>query len=178
MILTRGRLVLLAIVVGSIGFAAMFVAITAGGSTHDIELAGVDGDKLAAFDVKLLEPEGEPAIGAAEAESAAKGFGGTAEAKVKEAVLVRLVRTTAHPPVDTLAWALNYDPKTVSTFISGPGSPDGFQPRPCTGPPTFHIAFVDATTGRFIMAVEQPGEEIQCNDPDGPTPTAAPTEPA
>jgi hypothetical protein len=157
---------------------ALFFALTAGGSTHDISLDGVDGDRLAEFDVRLLKPDREAVVSAETAREAALATPSLTAGEVKETVLVRVVRGTMIPPIDTVAWAVNFDPNTVRGIPeSGPARPDGQRRnRGCAGPPTFHVTFIDALTGQFLFSVQQAGEQIECPSPqyDGPTPVATP----
>lgn len=154
------------ICVGILAAVGIFATLSAGGSTHDVELDGVDGDRLADFGYRLLSPAEDASISASDAESIAT-FGGLQTAPVKEVVLLRVVNDTAAPPLDTLAWAINFDTSALEPGpVFGPGGPD----RPayldaCRGPLEFRVTFIDADTGEFLFTTQGGGEEIPCDTP-------------
>jgi hypothetical protein len=165
--MTRMRIGLAALTALAAAVVVLTFALRAGGSTHDITLDGVDGDRLAEFDVRLLEPDREAVISAETAKEAALATPSLSAGEVKETVLVRVIRDTMIPPIDTVAWAVNFDPNTIRGIPeSGPGRPDGKpKDRVCTGPPTFYVTFIDAVGGQFLFSVQQAGDQIECPTP-------------
>jgi hypothetical protein len=104
------------------------------------------------------------------------------EAEVLETVLVRLVNDSQEPPLNKLAWAVNFDPATVEAIPpSGPaGAP---RPRFCDLLPEYDVVFIDAQTGELIFELTYtaalPDSDPAATCPPGnyPSPTAVPGQP-
>lgn len=142
--------------------AVIGVTLATGGGVHEVDLEGVPAGEFRALGARLLEPDGEPVISDGQAVSVAlqNKFRGD----VRETRLVRLVNDSARPRVDTLAWAVNFDPATVSR-IPGLGEPlyQEKQPKPSASPANcgvflmYDVTFVDAMTGEWLFEVQQSG---------------------
>ena len=170
--------------------AAIFCAVVTGlaltftlparGGTHEIELQGVDGDALAGFGRLLIPDDRSPSLSAntAVAVAAANKPG----AVVLETVLVRLVNDSRKPPLDSLAWAVNFDPATVEAApLIGPIGAK--LPRVCDLHPEYDVVFIGAQTGELIFELthtatipdDDPG--ATCPAKTYPSPTAVPGQP-
>jgi hypothetical protein len=130
---------------------ALIAVLTAQGGSPDI-LQGVSSDDLAAQGVVIGEPKGDAAsvVGQDEArEIALKENPGTV---IREVVLADLSVSSANPPIDTLAWAVNFEPKTVFVPRSGP-----YQPEPTnlggSYATEYSVTFIDAITGEFLFSL-------------------------
>ncbi len=146
-------LLLLALVIGGLALALL---LTAQGGSAGISLQGVSAGDLADFRIALKEPPAvwAPAVGADAAAQTAVSNTPWPGAKVRETVLVRLVEPSSEPPRDTLAWAVNFDPQTVPYDGGGGGYLPGVTPPVTPAPQTlFAVAFVDATSGKWLTAV-------------------------
>ncbi|HSP55700.1 MAG TPA: hypothetical protein VLS25_08930 [Dehalococcoidia bacterium] len=171
---------LAAILVAVVAGLTLYFALPARGGTHEIDLQGVDGDELAGWG-KVLEPDiRSPAISAAAA--IATSSTNKPGAKPLETVLVRLVNDSRQPPLDAIAWAVNFDPKTVE--VAPIGGPIGYEhPRVCGQHPQYDVVFIDAQTGELIFELQNSGPPG--NDPSAtcpaettyPSPTAVPGQP-
>jgi hypothetical protein len=160
----------LLVATGAVAAAAGALAITlSGGSSQatQVTLDGVPAENLAAAGVKLLETDEKPAVNANGAEETAKlHVPPTGSPVVKETLLVRFVNDGADPPLDLLAWAVNFDPKTVSAVPPlGPG-----QYGPFCGHPAYHVVFIDAKTGEFLAANQRGGKNDADSEAGCPTP--------
>jgi hypothetical protein len=139
--------------------ALIFTLTTGTGSQSQIQLDGVPMGNLADFGVSVLPPDGDPSFDARAAEDAAKAnvSPSEVEAEVKETLLVHVVKEGAIPPIDELAWAVNFEPATVS---AAPPYGFGLRERPedaavLCAHPLYFVSFIDAQTGAFILATEQ-----------------------
>ena len=157
------------------------LVLPARGGAHEIDLKGVDADALAGFG-RLLKPDGRsPSLSADSAVDAASA--NKPGAKVLETILVRLVNDSRRPPLDSLAWAVSFDPTTVEAapLFGPPGAP---QPRLCDLHPEYDVVFIDAQTGELIFELTYTGA-LPADDPAAtcpakttyPSPTAVPGQP-
>lgn len=79
----------------------------------------------------------------------AREAAGFSHLPVRETLLA--VLTTELNPVPRLVWVVNFNPDNVDL----PGGPPGSD----KGSPAFMLAFVDATTGEFVMGVAEGGSD-------------------
>lgn len=158
--------------------AIVGVTLARGGGVHQLELQGIPPEEFRALGAKLLEPDGEPSV--TNDQAIAVALQNKFEGDVRETRLVQLVNDLARPPVDTLAWAVSFDPATVRRFPSLGGGPlnQGNQAETDTSPSAcgaylkYDVAFVDATTGEWLFEVQQSGD-VEPND-DGSCPATPP----
>jgi len=168
-----------ALVAAIVGLAFALV-VPARGGAHEIELQGVDPDALAGFGRLLKPDERSPSLPADSAVAAASA--NKEGARVLETVLVRLVNDSSKPPLDTLAWAVNFDPATVpaAPLFGPPGAP---VPRLCDLHPEYDVVFIDARTGDLIFELTHtatlPADDpsATCPPKDYPAPTPVPGQP-
>lgn len=140
--------------------ALIFTLATGSGSQSQIDLDGVTAQDLTDFGVSILPPDGEPIVDASTAEQAA-GLNVSPsgpKAEVKETILVHLTKEGNIPPIDQLAWAVNFDPVTVQ--VTPPlGIPLGATlPEDAAAlcdHPVYFVSFIDAQTGAFLFATER-----------------------
>jgi hypothetical protein len=177
---------LVATVVAGAGLA-LYLALPAKGGANEIELQGIDENDLAGWG-RLLRPDGRPPKVSPEAAFATASRGkpnrpGAEEPEALEIVLVRLVNESREPPLDALAWAVNFDPATVEA--DPPIGPVGAQLPPWCGGvhPEYDVVFVDAQTGELIFEIQYnatlPDDDPSATCPPGdyPSPTAVPGQP-
>lgn len=136
-----------AVLIAAVAGLTLALVVPARGGAHEIELQRVDPDALAGFG-RLLKPADRSPSLSAEAAVAAATFANKPDAKVLEAVLVRLVNDSRKPPLDKLAWAVNFDPTSIqSAPLYGPPG----VPRVCDSHPEYDVVFIDAQTGELIF---------------------------
>lgn len=124
-------------------------------TTHDdespfVHLQGVPkslGDGSQGETIELAPAGSSPAISSDRALSVPSPIH---DRKVRQVVLVKLVNKLNEPPVEHLAWALNYEPGIISGSCGPAG---GVCPSPGIG---YGFALIDANTGDFIEASEGP----------------------
>lgn len=135
-----------------VAVGTLVVTLSAGsGAPTRVSLDGVSDQDLADYGIELMEPDQQPEIDAATAEQAAKSGVPDAEARVKETVLVHLLNQRADPPIDELAWAVNFDPITIQAIPPlGPG-----QYRYCPGHPLYSVVFIDAESGSLLFGTQR-----------------------
>lgn len=147
-----------AVAIVLIGLAAIVVTLigSGGGGTAQVELDGVDMDRLQSGGIRLLPPNTEPGTTATQAAQIAVSqippFPEPAD--VKETVLARLVQEQLGGDLETLVYVVNIDPMSVST--GQPDIPLGVDLPPemewfCPVP-AYYLSFVDATTGEWMFS--------------------------
>lgn len=129
-----------------------------GGSQSGADLEGVPVGALSAGGLTLLEPTGEAAVNEVVAEEVARRNvqprGSRAE--VRQTALVHVMKEGTQPPIDHLAWAINFDPLTVTAAMPYGGFRFELDPDEVGCPvPLYHVSFVDAKTGEFLFSMER-----------------------
>ena len=159
----------------------LYFVLPARGGAHEIELQGVDGDALAGF-ARLLKPDDRSPSLSTDSAVAAAGANKQG-AEVLETVLVRLVNDSQKPPLDKLAWAVNFDPTTIEA-APAIGPIGAKHPLVCDVHPEYDVVFIDAQTGELIFELQYtagpPGDDPSATCPAKtiyPSPTAVPGQP-
>jgi hypothetical protein len=144
---------------------------------HEVELQGVNGDDLAGW-ARMLKPDGRSAIVSADA-AVAKASANKPGAEALETVPVRVFNDSRRPPLDELAWAVNFDPATV--IAAPPIGPIGSDfPRRCDIHPEYDVVFIDALTGdlifelQYVATLPEDDPTATCPPKDYPPPTQVP----
>lgn len=170
-----------------VGITILGVTLATGGGVHDVELEGIPQEEFRALGARLLEPDGEPTLSGDQAVAAA--LQNKLEGDVRETRLVRLVNDSARPKIDTLAWAVNFDPATVLRIPRLGGGPlnQNDESDPSTSSSAcgtylkYDVAFIDANTGEWLLSVQQSGslepeQDGSCPTVPGVSPPPSPTQ--
>ncbi len=137
------------IVAGGLVLAASVWLLMAQGGSSD-PLQGISAARLAEAGLTIKDPGGAaPAVTADQARDLA--LSGEPGASVREVVLVRLLSDRQVPPIDALAWAINFDPKSLPVEVGGPFHPGRQIPQGLEN--QYSVAFVNAATGKYLFTV-------------------------
>ena len=156
----RWRLGIAAAAVLAVAGGLVLTFASGSGSQSQVTLDGVTAQDLVDFGVTLTPPDGEPGIDESTAEELAVSNAGPSagpNAEVKQTVLVHLAKEGNIPPIDQLAWAVNFDPATI---VAAPPYGFGLDGPPddlavLCDHPLYFVSFIDARTGEFIFATER-----------------------
>jgi hypothetical protein len=125
----------------------------------EIEVPGVSGAALERAGIRLLSPESAPAITADHAQTVAYAQAPTLGLPITQPVLVRLVDVNNVPQLDRLVWVNIIDLTEQSDSAVAPAQfPSGgnyydWGAEPIRVERTYHLIFIDATTGEYIYAI-------------------------
>lgn len=174
---TRTRLAVVVIVLAIVVAGALLATLASGsGAPSHPALDGVSDQDLADYGIQLMETDDQPLIDAKTAEEQAKAGVPDANPQVRQTALVRVINDRTDPPIDALAWAVNFDPATIQAIPPlGPG-----QYRFCGAHPLYSVVFIDADSGGLLFGAQRSMlDESESSDacpttpPDGVKPTPA-----